>query len=45
MSNHAGSYMLDEVLRLLEQRGVFAQMGPEAAQRLVLDGVKLSQGI
>jgi recombinational DNA repair protein RecR len=42
MSNHAGSYLLNEVLHLLEERGVFTQMGPETAQRLVLDIVKLS---
>ncbi len=43
MSNHAGSYVLNEVLRLLEERGVFAQMGPEAAQKLVLDIVERSR--
>jgi hypothetical protein len=43
MSNHAGSYMLNEVLRMLEERGVFTQMGPAAAQKLVLDIVKRSR--
>jgi hypothetical protein len=43
MSNHAGSYLLNEVLLLLEQRGVLAQMGREAAQRLVLDILNLSR--
>lgn len=42
MSNHKGSYMLNKVLLLMEERGVFAQMGQEAAQRLVLEIVKLS---
>ena len=42
MSNHAGSYLLNEVLHLLEERGVFTQMGTAAAQRLVLDIVNLS---
>jgi recombinational DNA repair protein RecR len=42
MSNHAGSYLLNEVLRLLEERGVFTQLGRKEAQRLVLDIVQLS---
>ncbi|MBY0526855.1 MAG: hypothetical protein K2R98_25910 [Gemmataceae bacterium] len=42
MSNHAGSYLLNEVLHLLEQRGVFTALGSEAAQRLVLDILELS---
>jgi recombinational DNA repair protein RecR len=42
MSDHMGSHMLNEVLQLLEQRGVFEQMGQEAAQQLVLDIVRLS---
>jgi recombinational DNA repair protein RecR len=43
MSNHSGSYMLNEVLHLLEERGVFATLGSEAAQRLALDITKLSR--
>jgi hypothetical protein len=43
MSNHAGSYLLNQVLHLLEERGVFRQMGQEAARRLVLDIEKLSR--
>jgi hypothetical protein len=43
MSNHAVSYVLGEVLLLLEERGVFAQMEPEAAERLVLDILNLSR--
>jgi hypothetical protein len=35
--------MLNDVLQMLEQRGVFAHMGPEAARQLVLDIVKLSR--
>jgi hypothetical protein len=42
MSNHTGSYMLNEVLQLMEQRGVFAQIGREATQQLVVDLVRLS---
>ena len=42
MSNHAGSYMPNEVLHLLEERCVFRPRGPEAAQQLVLDRVKWS---
>ncbi|MGH7172749.1 MAG: hypothetical protein ACRELG_20905 [Gemmataceae bacterium] len=33
-ANHSGSYMVNEVLLLLEQRGILAQMEREAAQRL-----------
>lgn len=43
MSNHAGSYMLNKVLHLLEERGVFTLIGPEAAQRLALDIEKISR--
>jgi hypothetical protein len=32
MSNHAGSDLLYEVLLLLEESGVYAQMGRKAAQ-------------
>ena len=42
MSNHDGSYLLNEVLHLLEARGLFTQLGPEATQQLVRDIVRLS---
>jgi len=42
MSNHAGSYLLNEVLQLLERRGVFDFLGKEGAQELVLEIVRLS---
>jgi len=42
MSNHAGSYMLNEMLQLMEQRSVFEKIGREASQQLVLEIVKLS---
>ena len=42
MSNHDGSYLLNEVLRLLEERGLFTQLGPETTQQLVRDIVRLS---
>ena len=42
MSNHAGSYMLNEVLRALERRGVFELLGRPAAQELVIEIVRLS---
>ena len=44
MSNHAGSYLLNKVLHLLEDRGLFAQLGPEKACKLVLDILRLSDG-
>ena len=42
MSNHSGSYMLNEVLQLLEKRGVFASLGREKAQQLVIDILRMS---
>jgi len=35
--------MLNKVLRLLEARGVFTTLGPEATRRLVIDIEKLSR--
>ncbi|RKT45890.1 hypothetical protein [Thiocapsa rosea] len=32
MSNHSGSYMLNEVLRLLDRHGVFDMLGREQTQ-------------
>ncbi len=37
MSNHAGSYLLAEVLQMLRRNGVFDQLGPEKSQQLVLE--------
>jgi hypothetical protein len=37
--------MLNDLLQMLEQRGVFAWMGPQAARQLVIDMVHLSQRV
>jgi ribosomal protein L40E len=42
MSNHRGSYLLNEVLHLLEQRGVFELLGRAPIQELVLELLRLS---
>jgi hypothetical protein len=43
MSNHTGSYMLNEVLELLEKHHVFDQLGRERRQQVVLEMVELSR--
>jgi hypothetical protein len=42
MSNHWGSHLLNDTLKLLERRGVFEQTGRATAQELVLELVKLA---
>jgi len=42
MSNHSGSYMLNEVLRYLDQQGVFELAGEAKTQEIVLKIVKIS---
>ena len=37
MSNHSGSYLLNDVLNALRQRGVFELLGVHATRRLVRD--------
>ena len=37
MSNHSGSYMLNDVLHLLNEQSVFDFLGKEKTQKLVLD--------
>lgn len=43
MSNHSGSYMLNDVIKLLEREKVFETLGREKTQRLVSDIVKMSR--
>jgi hypothetical protein len=43
MSNHSGSYLLNEVLLLLEKRGAFDLLGKEPSQKLVLEMIHLSK--
>ena len=43
MSNHSGSYMLNEIIkRLLEESNVFNLLGREKTQQLVLDIIGIS---
>ena len=42
MSNHDGSYMLNEVLHLLDRAKVFEKLGKKDSQRLLLDLIKIS---
>lgn len=42
MSNHSGSYMLNDVLKILEQESVFQFLGKEKTQKLIFDVLKVS---
>lgn len=42
MSNHSGSYMLNETLHILEKRGVFTLLGSAPSQELVLDIIRIA---
>ncbi len=37
MSNHEGSYMLNEIIGLLDREQVFTWLGKERTQRIVLE--------
>ena len=41
MSNHGGSYLLNGVLKMLDEASVFDFLGKEKTQRLVLDILKM----
>ena len=41
MSNHTGSYMLNDVLKMLERYGVFELLGETKTDALVLEIVQL----
>ncbi len=41
MSNHSGSYMLHDVLTLLEKRGFFADLEPEGIREFLKEIVKI----
>ncbi len=43
MSNHSGSYMLNNVLMMMEERSVFKLLGKEETQALVIDIIKMSE--
>ena len=42
MSNHSGSYMLNAVLKKLDEKSVFALLGKEETQTLVQEIIKIS---
>ena len=42
MSNHSGSYMLNEVLKKLDKKSVFALLGKEKTQALVQEIINIS---
>lgn len=44
MSNHWGSYMLNEALETLEQLSIFEQVGPEKTQQVVAKFLAIASG-
>jgi hypothetical protein len=42
MSNHSGSYLLNEIIALLDREQVFQLLGQENGQRLITDIVVLA---
>ena len=42
MSNHSGSYMLNEVLELLEKNGVFKFLGEDKTENFISKIIRLS---
>jgi recombinational DNA repair protein RecR len=44
MSNHDGSYMLNDVLKLLEKEQIFEQIGREKTVTLVTEILRMSYG-
>ena len=43
MSNHSGSYLLNEVLSALEKRKIFDFLGKEATQDTVLEIIRIAR--
>lgn len=43
MSNHSGSYMLNEMLQLLDQEQIFDRLGKEKTQSLIRRLVRIAQ--
>jgi len=43
MSNHSGSYMLNEVIEKLDKYEVFQRLGKEKSQQLVIEIVRLAR--
>ncbi len=44
MSNHSGSYMLNDVLKMLDRYRVLQWLGAEKAQRFGLELIRLADG-
>jgi recombinational DNA repair protein RecR len=42
MSNHSGSYMLNEVLIIMENASVFEYLGKEKTRQIVFEIIKMS---
>jgi recombinational DNA repair protein RecR len=42
MSNHSGSYMLNEILKMLEKESIFEYLGKEKTQKIVFDIINMS---
>jgi hypothetical protein len=43
MSNHSGGYMLNEILKMLEEKSVFEALGEQKTRELILNTVKISR--
>ncbi len=43
MSNHTGSHMLNEVLKMFERESVFEQLGKPTSQKLVLSLLEIAR--
>lgn len=41
MSNHSGSWMVNEILELLEKQAVFTWLGPEKTQQMVAEILRI----
>lgn len=42
MSNHSGSYMLNDVLKMFEKEAVFDFLGKEKTQNFIIDILKMA---
>ncbi len=43
MSNHGGSYMLNEIIGLMEQNGIFGYLGSEKSRHFLKDMIGISR--
>lgn len=42
MSNHSGSYMINSIIKMLEQEAVFEHLGKDISQTIVLNILKIA---